>query len=88
VEIFVDRLPAGVKKRAEVRLLIAVDANGKVASCAEGPRSKRERKKSFPQLVPLACHQMRSYTAVPAKDASGKAVRSVQNAFVEFSTGS
>lgn len=90
IDIMVNRLPDGAKSPISVRLMIAVDQNGRPVACDEAPRpSGRSHDKVFPKLVPIACQQMMSqYKAIPAKDESGKPVRSVQNATVDFSSGS
>jgi hypothetical protein len=89
MEISVSRLPASADGPTDLRLMIAVDENGRVIGCeAESPASKWDRTKSVPALLAIACNQMMSqFTAIPAKDASGKPVRSVQTASVVFSTG-
>lgn len=84
----VDRLPNGANKRSTiVALVIAVDESGRVVGCSERPKDARwDHTKRFPELIPIACQRMTSeFTAIPAKDGSGKPVRSVQNATVEFS---
>jgi hypothetical protein len=90
IALTVNRLPRGAGKRAELALMLAVDETGRVVSCDQWlPASKHFHAKTFPELLPLACQQMtRAFTAQPAKDASGKPVRSVQSASVVFSTGS
>jgi TonB family protein len=89
MELMVNRLPPGAHRRADVSLMIAVDENGRVVGCSERPPvSPRDHAKRFPQLVPVACQQMTGgFTAVPARDAGGRPVRSVQNAAVAFSIG-
>jgi hypothetical protein len=87
LDISVSQLPASAKAPITVRLTIAVDESGRIVGCSEAPPfSKHER--SFPELVPIACQQLTDkYSPIPAKDASGKPVRSVQDAMVDFSTG-
>jgi TonB family protein len=88
IELSVTRLPAGADRRTSLALMIVVDENGRVVGCDERPKVPRDHTKTFPELVPIACQQMMNeFTAVPAKDASGKPVRSVQTASVVFSTG-
>jgi hypothetical protein len=86
MEVSVNRLPAGAKKSVHVELVIAADENGRVVGCRERPAvSPNERAKHYPDLVEVACQQISSqFTAVPAKDRSGKPVRSVQSAYVTF----
>ena len=85
----VNRLPPGAGKSVRLALMLAVDENGRVLSCDQSlPASREFHTKTFPQLLPIACQQMESqFIALPAKDSSGKPVRSVQNASVAFSTG-
>lgn len=89
IDLSVNRLPAGAKSPVLVRVVIAVDENGRVVDCVEAPPAPgAEHSKRFPELAEIACRQMTTtFTAAPAKDPSGKAVRSVQNAFVVFETG-
>lgn len=89
LEVPVASLPKDAGRKARVLLMIAVDESGRVVGCSEFPKdSKWDPAKTFPELVPVACQRMMSqFTATPAKDASGQAVRSVQSASVEFKTG-
>jgi len=89
LSLSVNRLPNGAKQRTTVALVIAVDETGRVVSCDARPKnSKWDKGKTFPELTPIACEQLTSqFTAIPAKDASGKPVRSVQSALVEFAAG-
>jgi hypothetical protein len=89
VELTVNQLPKGAGRRAEVLLVLAVDESGRVVGCDQRPPSSRhDHTRRFPELVPVACDQMlKTFTTVPARDSAGKAVRSVQNASVDFSTG-
>ena len=89
MSLTLNRLPDSAKKQTTVALVIAVDETGRVAGCEERPKDpKWDHTKSFPELPPIACQQLTSqFTAVPAKDASGKPVRSVQSATVEFTIG-
>jgi len=88
ISLSVDRLPDGAKKQTTVALVIAVDETGRVAGCKERPKDpKWDHTKSFPELTLIACQQLTSqFTAIPVKEASGSAVRSVQSASVEFTT--
>lgn len=90
MDISVSRLPQGAKSPTLVRLMLAVDENGRAIGCDESPSIPGfYREKMFPELVPIACRQVMSeYTAVPAKDPSGKPVHSVQNVSVGFMKGS
>ena len=88
LEVPVDSLPKGASRQARVALMIAVDESGRVLGCSEFPKDARwDPAKTLPELVPIACQRMMShFIATPARDASGKAVRSVQSASVEFKT--
>jgi hypothetical protein len=87
MDVFVNRLPRGARKAATVDVMIAVDDAGRVRGCGEATSPLRHGK-TFPELVPIACQQLtEQFTAVPAKDATGKPVRSVQSASVDFKTG-
>jgi hypothetical protein len=89
LELFLNQLPEGARSPTTLFVIVAVDENGRVAGCdALPPLPAARRKKRFPGLVPLACGQMaKQYVAIPAKDAAGHAVRSVQTASVAFSRG-
>ncbi|HKC04084.1 MAG TPA: energy transducer TonB [Sphingomicrobium sp.] len=89
MELSVTRLPADADRRTTLALVIGVDENGRVVGCNERPKvSQRDHTKTFPELVPIACQQMMNeFAAIPAKDASGKPMRSVQTASVVFSIG-
>jgi hypothetical protein len=76
-------LPKGVRSPATVRLMFAVDEQGRLSSCAAEP--SRDVPKANLLLVPLACEQlMKTYKAIPARDSAGKLVRSIQDGSVEF----
>lgn len=84
LELTVDRLPRRERSPAFVRVMFAVDTSGRPSSCASEPPSLPALTNN-PELVPLACEElMRTYTAVPAKDETGRLVPSVQNALVKF----
>jgi hypothetical protein len=86
--IFVKSLPPGVRSPSLVWVMFEVDAEGRTSSCIAEPRLPIEHVDNNPALVPIACDQlMKSYKAVPAKDSASKAIPSVQNALVRFSTG-
>ena len=89
ISLTVDRLPVGAKQSTSVALIIAVDESGRVVGCGERPKNPHDgHTKSFPELIPIACQRMiREFSAIPARDTLGKAVRSVQNASVDFTTG-
>ena len=82
----VNQLPAGVESPLVVGLTFAVDEQGRASSCAAQPLPSRA-KPYDPEIVNLACDQLaKTYVAIPAKDDSGKPVRSVQTGTVAFST--
>jgi hypothetical protein len=77
----VNQLPKGLKSRAVVRVMFAVDFDGQASACVGEPPSPAI-------LVELACQEVvKDYKAIPLKDSAGKLVPSVQNAIVEFSKG-
>ena len=83
VDVSVASLPAGLKSPALVRVMFAVDQEGRMRSCTAEPR---ENVSNNPELVPIACEQLtKLYKPVPVRDAAGNAVPSVQNATVRFS---
>jgi hypothetical protein len=88
MELAVSQLPAKFHRTASLALVIAVEASGRVVGCNERPRSsQRDHAKSFSELVPVACeHMINEFKAVPAKDAYGQPVRSLQTASVVFTT--
>jgi hypothetical protein len=89
MELSIDHLPAGADRRTSVGVQIAVDEHGRVVACDQKPRTAADHTKVFPELVSVACQQMTSrFIALPAKDASGQPVRSVQSATVLFGTAS
>jgi hypothetical protein len=87
LELTVMKLPEGIKNSAFVNLMFAVDEAGRSSSCAvEEPRPPVHRKLTN-ELIQVACGQLlKNYVAIPATDIAGKAVRSVQDATVRFST--
>jgi len=85
MELTVNQLPKNVKGDALVLVTMAVDESGRVLACNESRIVDSRHQKSFPELAKIACQQMLSqYKAIPAKEASGKPVRSLQNAVVSF----
>jgi hypothetical protein len=90
MDVSVDRLPPGAHSPTKVQLVLAVDDSGRVVGCdGASPHSRPLEDRSFPELVTIACAQMTGkFTALPARDAAGKPVRSVQNAYVAFRKGS
>lgn len=90
IDLSVIRLPDGAKSSTWIRSIIAVDEAGHVIECDGAPPVRgSNQSKQFPELVQIGCGRMKStFIAAPARDSSGKAVRSIQNAFVTFETGS
>ena len=87
VDLTVNKLPAGAQKVVAVEVQVAADENGKIVACEEDPPVKIDPHRHFPQLVPIACQQAVNLQLSPPKDASGKAVRSVQTVSVHFEAG-
>jgi hypothetical protein len=86
LELTVNALPARLKSPSLVRAMFSVDQQGHPSSCVAEPAPSLEHAENDPALVPVACEQlMKSYTAVPAKDETGKLVPSIQDALVRFS---
>jgi len=89
VDVSVANLPAGLRSPALVRVMFAVDAQGKISSCAAEPAKSFELVSNSPELVPVACSQLEKiYKPVPARDSAGAAIPSVQDAIVRFSVAS
>jgi hypothetical protein len=85
LDIMVQQLPRKLGSSSLVRLMFSVDENGNASSCTAEPGENFEQAKNEPVLVPIACEQfMNSYKAAVARDASGKAVPSVQDGLVRF----
>lgn len=86
IDLSVNHLPKGAHSIVGVGLIVAADASGQPLSCAEQPILAHDKsKRRFPELVSIACQQvMSSFRVPPPVDASGKAVRSVQNVSVRF----
>jgi hypothetical protein len=85
LDLFVQRLPNGAQSVASVNLMFSVDAVGQMSGCTAETRPLEPV--DDPALVPVACDAlMKGYKAVPAKDASGRVVPSIQDAIVRFST--
>jgi hypothetical protein len=86
VEITVSELPKGSKSPALVRLMFAVDANGRPSACAsEATHGLKLWNDDNPLLVQIACDQLlKTYTARPASNSAGVPIPSVQDATVAF----
>jgi hypothetical protein len=82
LDLTVVKLPSKTSSPAEVRVMFAVDAKGLPTFC------RAESGDEANALSRAACSQiLQSYTAIPARDASGNAVSSVQSAVVRFFKG-
>jgi hypothetical protein len=65
--------------------MFAVDQSGDIGSCLAEPTKSFEHVDNSPALVPIACDRIaKSYKPVPAKDAGGNAIPSVQDALLRF----
>ncbi len=85
LQLSVDHLPEGLKSPSTVRVMFAVDTFGKVSSCVASPTLFPGGPPNSLTLVQLACDQLlRTYTPKPARNATGNAVPSVQDARVSF----
>jgi hypothetical protein len=85
VDVYVDRLPSGLKSPRLVKVAFVVDASGGKSSCAVDHAANLERGDNDPELISIACEQVtKQYPATPAS-ISGSPVVSVQNAVVQFS---
>jgi len=85
LNLSVASLPSGIASPAAVRVMFAVDQQGRMTSCAAEPTQPFEQVAKDPALVAVACDQlMASYKPVPAKDSTGNPIPSVQDAIVRF----
>lgn len=88
LELTVQNLPPGVKSPSIARVMFAVDASGQMGPCVAEPTKTYEKAENNPELVSIACQQLEeAYRPVPAKDRSGSAVPSIQDATVKFTSG-
>jgi hypothetical protein len=86
LDLTVSRLPKGIKSPAVARLMFAVDERGHPSSCQQEEPPAPAVPALPPELVKIACAELlQSYVAIPARDASGRPVASVQDARVNFS---
>lgn len=77
----VSQLPLNLRSPTAVRLMSAVDEQGRVYDCVA------EDEKSPAELTKIACEQAkRGYVAEPVKKAGGVAVKSTQSVIVSFET--
>jgi hypothetical protein len=86
LDVTVNQLPKGVKSPHTESLLLAVDEAGHIDACEANIRGLSKGEKSDPELAQLACEQLKkSFTPRPPV-VEGQPKRSVQTAFVRFST--
>lgn len=84
LEIKVSSFPKGERSPTFVRVMFASAASGELSSCTALPPAIPSHQNN-PTLVPAACEELiKTYTALPARDGTGSAVPSVQNAVVKF----
>jgi len=89
LNLSVASLPPGIRSPAAVRVMFAVDQQGRMTSCESEPTQPFEQVEKDPALVAVACDQlMKSYKPVPAKNAAGQNVASIQDAIVRFAVQS
>lgn len=85
--VAIDRLPDGVVSPAYARVAFLVDASGATSHCASTAGERRRSMQTVEALGPAACESLaREHKPVPARDAAGTAVASVQTATVRFET--
>jgi hypothetical protein len=85
LQVQVQKLPSDVKSPTFVSVMFAVDQSGNIGSCRAEPTKAFEHVDNVPALVPIACNRIaKAYKPVPAKDAGGNAISSVQDALVRF----
>lgn len=81
VYLTVSKLPPNVKSPILVRLMSAVDEQGRVYDCVA------EEEKDPAELVEVACEQAKkTYVAKPVKTTDGVTVKSTQSVLVSFET--
>lgn len=89
LDLTVEQLPKGLKSPIALTVMFETDVIGRLGACVEETRTFHPYTKKFPELVKVACQQLsEGYVATPARDDSGKAVKSIQDAVVRFSTDS
>jgi hypothetical protein len=89
LDLYLNRLPAGVRSGDFGNVVLMVDDNGHPTACQPDQPSPTDiRVTRNPELLGLACGQLlQGWKSVPARDDSGKPVPSVQNASVRFHIG-
>jgi hypothetical protein len=84
VELEVASLPDG-KKKTQVHVAYAVDAQGKIVDCKEEPSTDKGSKPANPALVSIACQTISAdWKPFTVLGEDGKKTRSVQDATVAF----
>jgi hypothetical protein len=88
LDLTVNQLPEGTRSPVGVLVQIAVGSDGHPEACGDlPPHALPVMRKNLPELVSVACSALMSnFIATPAKDEIGKAVPSVQTAYVQFRT--
>lgn len=85
--VTVEQLPAGVTSPAYARVAFMVDSGGAISDCASTAGERRRFLQIVEALGPAACDKLvKDYRPVPARDAAGNAVASVQSVMVRFET--
>lgn len=83
LDLLVNALPAGTTSPITVRVMFAVDPDGRASSCL----SAKQQPEPTAALVKLACEQVsQQIKPLPVTDARDVPVASVQDAQVRFST--
>jgi len=85
IELTVNQLPQGLKSPAFAQVMFAVDEKGHPSFCSEEGRIWKPLADKAPELIKIACDQiMKNWVPKPARDLSGKPVRSIQDARIKF----
>jgi hypothetical protein len=84
LELAVQSMPSGVKSPSLVRVMFAVDTNGKIVECAPETRAL-EPTENAAALIPVACEEFAATfkLGVPT-DPAGNPVPSIQDGLVRF----
>ena len=80
-ELTLNRAPEGISLPAELWVSYVIDANGKVTNC----RASESGANAYPQLVGLACQELRRNPAEIVRNASGQPVMAADTVRVRFS---
>ena len=85
--VTVERLPEGAASPAYASIAFLVDGSGAISQCAAVASGGGGRRfaQNIPALVPQACEAAaKDHRALPARNAAGQAVASVQSLTVRF----